>query len=84
MLLHILPENQSLETTIAKFQNNLTLALTCLVAATWLLWRLCKFGILPLIYPNDPKELPYWIPGNFAIAITSFGRSHYLLDFSSR
>ena len=28
-----------------------------------LLWRLGKFVVLPLLYPDDPKELPYWIPG---------------------
>ncbi|KAI0118649.1 cytochrome P450 [Nemania sp. FL0031] len=26
------------------------------------IWRLCRFTIIPLFYPSDPKELPYWIP----------------------
>ncbi|KAL7626984.1 hypothetical protein AAE478_003759 [Parahypoxylon ruwenzoriense] len=28
----------------------------------WCLWRLWKFTITPLLYPERPKELPYWIP----------------------
>jgi hypothetical protein len=27
-----------------------------------LLWRLWKFSLKPYLYPDDPKELPYWIP----------------------
>ena len=27
-----------------------------------LLWRFWYFTIIPLIYPGNPKELPYWIP----------------------
>lgn len=25
-------------------------------------WRVWRFTIRPRLYPNDPKELPYWIP----------------------
>lgn len=25
-------------------------------------WRLWRFTILPLLRPNEPRELPYWIP----------------------
>lgn len=25
-------------------------------------WRVWRFSILPLVAPDDPKELPYWIP----------------------
>ena len=25
-------------------------------------WRLWRFTIRPLFYPQEPKELPYWIP----------------------
>ena len=32
-------------------------------AISLLLWRICKFTVLPFLYPDDPKELPYWIPG---------------------
>ncbi len=28
-----------------------------------LLWRLWNFTVLPVFYRDDPKELPYWIPG---------------------
>ena len=27
------------------------------------LWRLWRFTLLPILRPNDPEELPYWIPG---------------------
>jgi hypothetical protein len=26
-------------------------------------WRIYRFTIIPMMYPDDPKELPYWIPG---------------------
>lgn len=29
----------------------------------WLVWRLWRFIIFPQIYPDDPQELPYCIPG---------------------
>jgi hypothetical protein len=31
-------------------------------------WRICRFTIIPIVYPDDPKELPYWIPGVSLIA----------------
>lgn len=34
-----------------------------------LLWRLWRFTITPWLYPNDPKELPYWIP-SMEVSIT--------------
>ncbi|KAL7938509.1 cytochrome P450 [Trichoderma chlorosporum] len=30
--------------------------------SAWLLWRLWRFTVLPLLYPQDPRELPYCIP----------------------
>ena len=27
-----------------------------------LLWRFWTFTILPALHPNEPKEVPYWIP----------------------
>ncbi|KAL7791987.1 cytochrome P450 [Trichoderma ceciliae] len=32
--------------------------------SVWLLWRLWRFTVLPWMYPDDPKELPYWIPSH--------------------
>ena len=26
-------------------------------------WRIWRFSILPALYPQEPKEIPYWIPG---------------------
>jgi len=33
-----------------------------LLAAGLLIWRFLKFTVIPALYPDDPKELPYWIP----------------------
>jgi hypothetical protein len=33
------------------------------------IWRLSRFTIIPLFYPNDPKELPYWIPSKISRAV---------------
>ena len=27
-----------------------------------LLWRFGAFTVVPLLHPNQPKEVPYWIP----------------------
>ena len=34
------------------------------VLVSLVLWRLWRFTILPVTRPYEPKELPYWIPGN--------------------
>lgn len=40
-----------------------TTALSALVGVVMLLvWRLWKFSVVPALYPNDPKEFPYWMP----------------------
>lgn len=28
----------------------------------WLLWRLWTFTVLPYFHPEEPKNLPHWIP----------------------
>jgi hypothetical protein len=28
-------------------------------------WRLWRFTIWPLFHPEEPRELPYWIPCTF-------------------
>lgn len=33
-----------------------------------ILWRLYAFTIKPWFRPNEPKELPYWIPCEYASA----------------
>ncbi|QLI73895.1 uncharacterized protein G6M90_00g105150 [Metarhizium brunneum] len=32
------------------------------VLSTLVLWRLWRFTVLPWLYPDLPKEFPYWIP----------------------
>jgi hypothetical protein len=29
---------------------------------TYLTWRFWRFTLSPMLYPNDPREFPYWIP----------------------
>lgn len=31
-----------------------------------LLWRLWTFTVFPWLNPKEPKEVPYWIPCEFA------------------
>ena len=46
--------------------------LSCLVVgAVLVLWRLWRFSILPLFYPDDPIEIPYWIPGMFLFLMST-------------
>jgi hypothetical protein len=32
------------------------------LAAILLAWRFWRFTAVPILYPNEPKVLPYWIP----------------------
>lgn len=32
-------------------------------AALYLLWRVWAFTVHPMLRPQEPPELPYWIPG---------------------
>ena len=48
--------------------NGSSLAFQCLililtlVIAIWLGWRIWRFSICPLLHPQEPREVPYWIP----------------------
>ena len=33
-----------------------------LVLAAWLVWRLWRFNVYPLLHPDQPPEYPYYIP----------------------
>lgn len=48
-------------------QNHPYLTVASLLLGILLVWRLVKFVIIPQLYPNDPKELPYWVPGTLAL-----------------
>lgn len=39
-----------------------TLTVSVLAAGLLLFWRLCRFTLLPMMRPDEPKELPYWLP----------------------
>lgn len=57
------------------------LSLFALVGAPLFLlsWRMWRFTIVPILYPNDPKELPYWIPV-LGHGVSFFKNSYKLLD----
>lgn len=40
----------------------LTLRYLILACCPLLLWRFWKFTVLPILEPDEPKRLPYWIP----------------------
>jgi len=33
--------------------------------ASYLTWRFWSFTIRPALYPDEPKQLPYWIPSEY-------------------
>lgn len=51
---------RTVESYIATF-NSITLTFAC-GAVAWLIWRVWAFTILPALRPNEPKQVPYWIP----------------------
>ena len=48
--------------------HRLTPALSTVVALASILclWRFWRFSVRPYFYPNDPKELPSWIPCTYS------------------
>ena len=46
-------------------RDSITLIVLLIGAGLLLTWRLWRFSILPKLYPNEPKEAPYWIPCEF-------------------
>ncbi|KAJ6016993.1 cytochrome P450 [Penicillium sp. IBT 35674x] len=66
--------------------DSTTLIVLSIAAGLLLTWRLWRFSVLPRLYPNEPKEAPYWIPchaiplaldfnGSLARIIERFGGS---------
>ncbi|KAL4786384.1 cytochrome P450 oxidoreductase [Aspergillus varians] len=44
-----------------------------------IVWRIWRFEIMPRYYPDDPKELPYWIP-ILGHGVAFFNNSNALLS----
>lgn len=42
--------------------SSASLLLISLLGCLLLSWRLWMFTILPLLRPDEPKEIPYWVP----------------------
>ena len=45
------------------FQRHSTLPYVLGVTSViYLLWRAWRFSLVTALYPNVPRELPYWVP----------------------
>ncbi|KAF7586369.1 hypothetical protein BBP40_009015, partial [Aspergillus hancockii] len=70
---------------LAAREHLLLVAVSIASLITLMLWRVWRFTIVPYLEPNDPKELPYWIPilghgGAFwrnSNALLSYGRTYF-------
>ncbi|KAF2746362.1 hypothetical protein M011DRAFT_459495 [Sporormia fimetaria CBS 119925] len=51
----------------------------CAVAFSLVGWRTLRFTIWPYFHPNEPVDLPYWLPF-FAHSFSFFGNSDRLLE----
>lgn len=54
---------------LSELDGRLVMALKVFTAtsALLLLWRWWRFTARPTFTPNEPKELPYWIPCEFSL-----------------
>jgi hypothetical protein len=48
------------------------LAVVICVAALLLTWRLWRFKVRPVLRPDEPRELPYWIPCMWMSTMSGF------------
>lgn len=39
------------------------------LATTYTIWWLWRFTVVPALRPHEPREIPYWIPGQFIAPI---------------
>lgn len=37
-------------------------ALLSFLTVSWTIWRIWKFTVLPVLYPDEPKAFPYSVP----------------------
>ncbi|PSN62499.1 cytochrome P450 [Corynespora cassiicola Philippines] len=42
--------------------RNIYLSISTCVCAFLVTWRIWRFTVCPVLWPKEPKELPYWIP----------------------
>ena len=53
------------------FNGSMIVLTTLAVTAVYLFWRIWTFTIIPALSPEEPKELPYFVPstqaGNFGL-----------------
>ena len=63
MLIKPILDDFSLVAFTSRLHDDILLLVFILVVSALLSWRVIKFTILPRWFKDDPKELPYWIPG---------------------
>ena len=65
MLFDIFP---SFSRELRAFHKEIPFQLSCpvdvvlILIALLLLWRVWRFTLMPYWWPDEPKEIPYWIP----------------------
>lgn len=50
----------SLAQTSEDHNTFLRIALFCVISLV--VWRIYRFTIVPILHPDEPRELPYWAP----------------------
>ncbi|TVY19957.1 Prostacyclin synthase [Lachnellula arida] len=73
----------SLAAIVDFFYQNSAVCLGAGAISLLVVWRIWKFSIIPFLYPNDPKELPCWIPF-LGHSVGFFVNSYKLLDQGSQ
>lgn len=66
MLLQIFSRYSWLAAIFFLFHQDVFFSCGILLCAL-VVWRFVKFSVLPRLYPDDPKELEYWIPREFSV-----------------
>lgn len=46
----------------SRYQRSPFLLVAQSIIGAYVLWRTWRFTFLPILYPAEPKQLPYWIP----------------------
>lgn len=72
MLVHTLIDyaEQTFDTLLRLSEEEPSLFVaTCIFISAWISWRLWRFIIAPCLNPDDPRELPYWIPSESGDAL---------------
>lgn len=59
--------DSSLRYAVTLLNQNAFTFWSFLLGLSWLSWYFIKFTVIPLLRPNEPKELPYFVPCKLSI-----------------